>query len=135
MMSTKAQIQNQSQQSIIYDEHVFNAIDSTSFLSPNNNASQMTSTVDARFPKQAYSYHSQGDQCYSSTNDVTTTSDRFPLRDRNSSAASFCGETTDGPSTSYSSSRLFLNAYHRTSSLTRPYLTSSSIGLPLTATK
>ncbi len=134
MMSTKAQTQNRSQQSIIYDEHVFNVIDSNSFSLPNNNISQMSSTVDALSPEQAYSYYSRIDQRYSSTNDVRTTFDRFPLRNKNSSASLFCGETTDGPSTLHSSSRSLLNTHHhRPPSLTRPYLTSSSIRSPLAA--
>lgn len=118
MMSTESPAQNQ--QSSTYDERVFNerirqlfnSIDSSSSishssLSPKGDISQMTSIVDALFPEQA-SHHQQR---HASTNDLTTSFDRFPLwstntttsntninnnnnKTKTSSASAFCGGTT-----------------------------------------
>ncbi|CAF2396588.1 unnamed protein product [Rotaria sp. Silwood2] len=141
MISTEAKTQNQSQQSTTYDERVFNerirqlfnSIDSSTVLSPNNNINQMTSIVDALFPEQASLYQQQQqqhDQRRSSTNDLTTAFDRFSLwnnhnnnnnnSNNNSSASAFCGGTTNGSSaftnrrqsTLHSSSRSLRNTYH-----------------------
>jgi hypothetical protein len=113
-MSTESQSQNQQQQSTTYDERVFNErirqlfnpIDSASIshspLSPNGDLGQMTSIVDALFPEQAsiYQQQKQREQRHASTNDLTTTFDRFPLwnnhnhnhnNNNNSSASAFCG--------------------------------------------
>ncbi|UJR21325.1 hypothetical protein I4U23_024419 [Adineta vaga] len=117
MLSTESQAQNQQQQSTAYDERVFNErirqlfnpIDSS--LSPNDDIGQMTSIVDALFPEQAtmYQQQKQRDQRHASTNDLTTSFDRFPLwstntntntntTSSNSSASAFCGGTTSGSS-------------------------------------
>jgi hypothetical protein len=144
-MSTESQTPNQQQQSTTYDERVFNerirqlfnSIDSASIshspLSPNGDIGQMTSIVDALFPEQA-SLHQQQKQReprHASTNDLTTTFDRFPLwsnhnnsnnnnNNNNSSASAFCGGTTNGSSAFanrrqaklHSSSRSLRNANH-----------------------
>jgi hypothetical protein len=175
-MSTESQTQNQQQQSTVYDERVFNerirqlfnSIDSASIshspLSPNGDIGQMTSIVDALFPEQA-SLHQQQKQReprHASTNDLTTTFDRFPLwnnhnnhisNNNNSSASAFCGGTTNGSSAFanrrqaklHSSSRSLRNAnhhyqqqqqqhYYRPPPLTRPRFTSSTIRLQSAAT-
>jgi len=93
-MSTEAQTQNQSQQSIIYDERIrqlINSIDASSV------SLAKTSIIDAIVPKQISLYHQQHrDQCRSSTNDIRTISfDRFPLWNNHSSAWAFCGRTPD----------------------------------------
>jgi len=155
MLSTEAQTQNQSQQSTIYDDCVFNerigqlfnSIDSTSVSSPNTNRNQMTSIVDALFPEEASLYQQQSNQRHSSTNDLTTYFDRFSLWNNNntSSASAFCGGITDSSlafanrrqSTSLSSSCSLRNSQQRDyqrSPLTRPRFASSSIRLPSAAT-
>lgn len=143
-MSTESQSQNQQQQSTAYDERVFNerirqlfnSIDSASIshspLSPNGDIGQMTSIVDALFPEQATLHQQkQREQRHASTNDLTTTFDRFPLwnnnnqnntnnNNANSSASAFCGGTTNGSSAFanrrqsklHSSSRSLRNANH-----------------------
>ncbi len=153
MMSTEAQTQNQSQQSTIYDDCVFNerigqlfnSIDSTSVSSPNTNRNRMTSIVDALFPEEEASvYQQQPNQRHSSTNDLTTYFDRFSLWNNNnntSSASAFCGGITDSSlafanrrqSTSLSSSYSQQRDYQR-SPLTRPRFASSSIRLPSATT-
>lgn len=111
MMSTESQAQNQ--QSTAYDERVFNerirqlfnSIDSASIshspLSPNGDIGPMTSIVDALFPEQAsvHQQQKQREQRHASTNDLTSTFDRFPLWSNNqtststvnNSASAFCG--------------------------------------------
>lgn len=118
MISTEAHMQNQTQQSNIYDECVFNerirrlfdSFDSTtaSSLSSNNiNTTQMTSIVDALFPAEASLYQQQ--QCnprHSSTNDLTSAFDRFSpwnttttkTNKNNDSASAYCGGTTNDSS-------------------------------------
>lgn len=152
MMSTESQTQNQQQQSTVYDERVFNerirqlfnSIDSSSIshspLSPNGDIGPMTSIVDALFPEQAtlHQQQKQREQRHASTNDLTTTFDRFPLwsnhtnsnttnttatttnNNNHSSASAFCGGTTNGSSAFanrrqaklHSSSRSLRNANH-----------------------
>jgi hypothetical protein len=157
MMTDKAQTQNQSQQSIIYNKRICQLLDTPSVSLPNNNINQMIPIVDALLPEQAFHYHhqQQHDERCSSTNEIkTTTSDRFPLWNNHSSALTICSETTDRPSafvnqcqsTLHSSSHSVLNTsphhhqqqqqqrHYRLRSLTQPYFTSSSIYLPSAAT-
>jgi hypothetical protein len=168
MLSTESQTQNQQQQSTTYDERVFNerirqlfnSIDSSSIshtpLSPKGDIGPMTSIVDALFPEQAsiHQQQKQREQRHASTNDLTTTFDRFPLwtnhnnHNNNSSASAFCGGTTNGSSAFanrrqaklHSSSRSLRNPNHhyqpqqqqhhyRPPPLTRPRFTSSTIRL------
>jgi len=173
-MSTESQTQNQQQQSTTYEERVFNerirqlfnsmepSSISHSPLSPKGDMGQMTSIVDALFPEQAtlHQQQKQREQRHASTNDLTTTFDRFPLwnnhnnNNANSSASAFCGGTTNGSSAFanrrqaklHSSSRSLRNGNHyyhqqqqpqhhyRPPPLTRPRFTSSTIRLQSAAT-
>lgn len=165
MLSTESQAQSQ-QQANSYDERVFNErirqlfnpIESS--LSPNDDIGQMTSIVDALFPEQAslYQQQKQRDQRHASTNDLTSSFDRFPLwstntntTSTNNSASAFCGGTTNGSSAFanrrqgklHSSTRSLRNAnfhhqpqashqqqhHYRPPPLTRPRFTSSTIRL------
>jgi hypothetical protein len=143
MMSTEAQTQNQSKQSIIYDERIRQLINS---IDPSSVSLAKTSIIDAIVPKQISLYHQQHrDQCRSSTNDIRTTIfDRFPIWNNHSSAWAFCGRTPDEASvftnqhqsTLHSSSRSLLNTHHQEQQHHhyRPYFTSSSAHLPSAAT-
>ena len=175
MLSTESQSQNQQQQTTAYDERVFNerirqlfnSIDSSSLshsaLSPNGDMGPMTSIVDALFPEQAsiHQQQKQREQRHASTNDLTSTFDRFPLwsnhsNNNTSSASAFCGGTTNGSSAFanrrqaklHSSSRSLRNANHhyqphqqqqqqqhhyRPPPQTRPRFTASTIRLPSAA--
>lgn len=165
-MSTESQAQNQ--QSTAYDERVFNerirqlfnSIDSASIshspLSPNGDIGPMTSIVDALFPEQAsiHQQQKQREQRHASTNDLTSTFDRFPIwsnqtttnTTNNSSASAFCGGTTNGSSTFanrrqnklHSSTRSLRNTnnhfqqpqhHYRPPPVTRPRFTGSAIRL------
>ena len=177
MTSTESSTKNQ-QQPTTYDERVFNerirqlfnSIDSASIshssLPPNRDIGHMTSIVDALFPEQAslHQQQKQREQRNASTNDLSTTFDRFPLWSNsnstninNSSASAFCGGTVNGSSTFinrrqsklHSSSRSLRNAnyyyqqqqqqqqqqhHYRPPYLTRPRFTSSTIRLQSAAT-
>jgi len=173
-MSTESQATNQQQSTSLYDERlfnerirqIFNSIDSStishSALSPPlADTGPMASIVDALFPEQASIHQQQkqrDQQRHASTNDLTTTFERFPLWNQNTnstttgSASAFCGGTVNGAASAFanrrqgklhSSTRSLRNgnyANHSTSShyrpppATRPRFTSSAIRLTSAAT-